>query len=72
MSKLKNKIIKATKTGGIYKLYYKSYFKNKNQVSHTTIHNIVTFKSLGLNDNWTISLDIINDIVYDRDDIIRI
>ena len=40
MSKLKNKIIKATKTGGIYKLYYKSYFKNKNQVSHTTIHNI--------------------------------
>ena len=47
MSKLKNKIIKATKTGGIYKLYYKSYFKNKNQVSHTTIHNI------SYNDNKT-------------------
>ena len=74
-SKLKNKIIKAAKTKGIYKLYYKSSFINKDEVDYTTIHDItyngdkVTFKSVGLSEKWSVSIDSITDIVYHRDEI---
>ena len=75
MVKLKNKIIKATKTKGIYKLYYKSSFINKEKVDYATIHDItyngdkVTFKSVGLSEKWSVSIDSITDIVYHRDEI---